>query len=469
MRLLWAGMLLLSFVAPAVADDQIALRVLYCGDPGSDREADFRKFLEQHFAKVTLHNYSTFTEADAKEHDVVILDWTYEYDGKGHVDPQKTRRWHPPHPSRDFSRPVILIGQAGGLVSDSLKLKVNWLCLCLNGPAHHLRLEHSLFHSPLEVAPQLEQIPTPETYSYLTLDKKLGPTMTVWKVQTKNPPEVDPGLVSDLYGFTDSPDAEVFAQGIAGKGPDTVPLGRHANYLLWGFSAPPADMTPAGQRLFVNAVCYIHKFDGQRPLVRNEVQSREWALRLAMSPRFLSQDYKEHDVHRRRAILEKHPEWIPAEYKGNADAFLNKTSADLQAAYARSIDGALPASLRQRFGLNADLYEAYYRENLEFLRPGERHGAFELDEEAKAVGPSNRRVEFLDRCVTMLENKDKSDRPLRLLKRYTNETFENAAEWRKWLDQNRSRLFFSDVGGYKFLVGPERPTAEAAAGEAVKR
>jgi hypothetical protein len=468
-RLFWAGMLVLLFVAPAVADDHIALRVLYCGDPGSDREADFRKFLEHHFTKVTLHDYSTFTEADAKGHDVVILDWTYEYDGKGSIDRQKSRRWHPPRLSRDFSRPVILIGQAGGLASDSLKLKVDWLCLCLNGPAHHLRLEHSLFHAPLEVAPKLEQMPTPENYAYLTLDKKLGPTMAVWKVQTKDYPEIDPGLVSGLYGFTDSPDAEVFAQGIAGKGPDTVPLGRHANYLLWGFSAPPADMTPAGQRLFVNAVSYIRQFDGLHPLVRNVAQSREWALRRAMMPRLFSQDYKERDIRRRRAIFAKHPEWLPAKYKGNVEAFLNETAADLQAAYAKSIDQSLPASLRQQFGLNADLYEAYYQKNLEFLRPGDRHGTFDIDEEAKAVGPSNRRVEFLDRCLTMLEKKDKSDRALRLLKRYTNETFENAPEWHKWLEQNRSRLFFSDVGGYKFFVGPERPTAEAAVGEAVKR
>jgi hypothetical protein len=470
MRLLWAGMVLLSFVAPAVADDHIALRVLYCGDPGSAREADYRAFLEQHFTQVTLHDFRTFKEDDANGHDVVIFDWTYEYDGKGSIDPEKMRRWKRPKVSRDFARPAILVGQAGGVVANPLELKVNWLCLCLNGPAHHLRLEHPLFHAPLEVAPQLEQMPTPENYPYLTLDKKLGPTMTVWKVQTKNPPEIDPGLVSGLYGFTDSPDAEVFAQGIAGKGPDTVPLGRHANYLLWGFSAPPTDMTPAGQRLFVNAVCYIHKFDGQRPLVRNEARSREWALVIAGLPRFLSQDYKEHEIRRRRALFEKHPEWVPGAYKGNVDAFLNKTTADLQAAYAQSIDRALPTSLRQQFGLNADRYEAYYRENLEYLHPvGGRHGTFDVDEEAKAVGPSNRRVEFLDRCLQMLEKKDKPDRALRLLKRYTNESIENAAEWRKWLDQNRSRLFFSDVGGYKFFVGPEKPTAEAAAGEAIKR
>jgi hypothetical protein len=299
-------------------------------------------------------------------------------------------------------------------------------------------------------------MPTPDDFPYLTLDKKLAPTMSVWRPQTKNYPEIDPGLVSSLYGFTDSPDAEVFAQGFAGKGPDTVPLARQASFFLWGFSAPPADMTPAGKRLFVNAVCNIRQFDGQRPLVRYEVQSREWALRRAMMPRFLSQDYQERDICRHRAMLQQHPEWIPPEHKGNVEAYIKQRVADEQATQAKWFPEWFPEPLRKRFGMNADLYEAYYRENLEFVRPaGADLRDFQIDEEAKAVGPSNRRVEFLDRCVTMLEKKDNPDRARGLLKRYTNEQFDNAADWRKWLDQNRSRLFFSDVGGYKFFVGPE--------------
>jgi hypothetical protein len=456
MRYFWACTLVVLFAVPSLADDRIALRVLYCGDPGSDRLADYHKFLEQHFAHVTTADYREFKEADAKNHDVVIFDWTHEYNGKGNIDEAKSRRWHPPKLSRDFARPVILVGQAGGLVSSPLKLKIHWLCLCLTGPAHHLRLDHSLFHKPLEVDPKLEPMPTPEDFPYLTLDKKLGPTMSVWKPQTKDYPEIDPGLVSSLYGFTDSPDAEVFAQGIAGKGPDTVPLARQASFFLWGFSAPPADMTPAGKRLFVNAVCYIRQFDGQRPLVRHEAQSREWALRRAMMPRLLSQDYKERNIRRHRAMLEKHPEWIPQEHKGNVSAYIKQQVADEQATQAKWSREWFPKPLYKRFGLNADLYEAYYQENLEFVRPDVADPTnFDVDEEAKAVGPSNRRVEFLDRCVTMLEKKDKPERALRLLQQYTNENFDNAAQWRKWLDQNRSRLFFSDVGGYKFFVGPE--------------
>lgn len=301
----------------------------------------------------------------------------------------------------------------------------------------------------------MESMPTPEEYPYLTLDKTLGPTMKVWKVQSKEQPEIDPGLVSGLYGFNDSPDAEVFAQGVAGKGPDTVPLGRHANCFLWGFSAPPADMTPAGRRLFVNAVCYIRKFDGQEPLVRNDAQSREWALRRAMLPRFLSEDYKECVSRRLRGSLKKHPEWLPQRHRGNVEAFVKETVERQQKAESNWMNQALPESLRKKFGMDAAKYEGYYRENLEFLWPeGEKFGGFQIDEDAKAVGPSNRRVELLDRCVTKLEKHDQPELALRLLKRYTTEKFETAQQWRTWLDQNRSRLFFSDVGGYKFFIAP---------------
>ncbi|MCL4854667.1 MAG: hypothetical protein KJZ78_25175, partial [Bryobacteraceae bacterium] len=90
-----------------------------------------------------------------------------------------------------------------------------------------------------------------------------------------------------LYGFADSPDSEVIAQGISQKGPDTLAIGRQANFFLWGFFAPPSDMTPSGQRLFVNVVAYMRTFDGQIPLVHETsylARSREWALRYALYP-----------------------------------------------------------------------------------------------------------------------------------------------------------------------------------------
>jgi hypothetical protein len=463
MRGLFAGTVVLLLAAPLTADERLDVRVLYCGDPGSARETDYHSFLARHFTKVTLRDAREFKEKDADGHDVIIFDWSNGYDGKGGIDQVKRRRYHSPRLSMKFTRPTILVGWAGGSVSNPLKLKIDWLCLCLTGPAHHLRLDHPLLHSPLEVDPKLEQMPTPEDYPYLTIDPALGPTMKVWKVQTKDYPDIDPGLVSTLYGFTDSPDAEVFAQGIAMKGPDTVTLARQANFFLWGFSAPPADMTPAAQRLFVNAVCYMRQFDGQPPLVRSESQSREWALRRAAIPRYLSEDYKQRESRRLRAMYKQHPEWIPKEHKGNLDTYIAKSVQENQASEKQWMEQALPAPLRKQFGTDGDKYVAYYRGNLEFLHPeGKRPVHFVVDEDAKAVGPSNRSVEMLARCVSKLEKKEQPDLALRLLKRYTQEKFATASQWRVWLDANRSRLFFSDVGGYKFFLAqtkmPARPT-----------
>jgi hypothetical protein len=464
MRWFWPSTLLLLFVAPVLADDRIALRVLYCGDHGSDREADFRKFLEHRFTKVELRDLRTFKEEDAKLADVVIFDWSTLQDGKGQPVFLKFLRLPERSLSREFARPAILIGPAGGKIASFAKLKVRPLCHCLDGPAHHLALAHPLFHSPLEVDPKFESIPTPKQYAYLSVDPTLGSQLTVWRAQTKDYPATDPGTVAALYGLKDSPDAEVFAQGVSGKGPDSVPLARHASFFLWGFSAPPSEMTPSGQRLFINAVCYIRQFDGQKPIVRAESQDRTWALRYAMLPRFLSDEYKQTEIQQYRALFEQHPDWIPAKYKGNLDGYISETLlAKSNAGIRQSMKRQFSVELRQKFGTDSDKYITYYKVNLEYLHPAEGAFAgsqFVVDEDAKAVGPSNRRVEFLERCVTMLEKKDKPDRTVRLLQRYTNEKFDNAVEWRKWLDQNRSRLFFSDVGGYKFFVGPEKPTAK---------
>jgi hypothetical protein len=457
-----AGLVLFSLAAaPSLyAKEPFAVRVLYCGDPSSPRAADFRSFLVHHFTKVTVRDLRDFKVADARDEDVVIIDWPIRWSKNGDIDCGVFRQ---PRLNVEYVRPTILVAWAGGAVSNwgpnSLKLKIDFLCLCLTGPAHHLRRDHPLFHSPLEVEPKMEEVPTPAEYPYQSIEP-LGETITAWKVQTKPFPEAMPGLVSTLYGFTDSPDAEVFAQGFAAKGPDTVALARQANFFLWGFSGSPAEMTPAAQRLFINTVCYMQQFDGQRPLVRNESKSREWALRNAIAPRYLSNEFKARETRSLRAIYTERPEWVPNESKANVEAYIARSVEQMQANQKQAMDDLLPERLRKQFGTDAEKYVAYYRSNFEFLRAITfRPPRFEVDEEAKVVGPSNRRVEFLDRCVTRLEKKDQPERALRLLKRYTNENFETAGKWHAWLDQNRSRLFFSDVGGYKFFVAPEKKSS----------
>ena len=112
-----------------------------------------------------------------------------------------------------------------------------------------------------------------------------------------------------------------------------------------------------------------------------------------------------------------------------------------------------PEDVRRRFGKDAEKFVAYYTENLEYLIPSK--SGFAVDEDVKGLGLSNRKVELLDKCVPLLERGEQAETALRILKRYTTESFADAKLWRSWLKENRTRLFFTDVGGFKFLVGPE--------------
>jgi hypothetical protein len=134
MRLLWLisfSVSLLVLGQPSQADEPIALKVLYAGNPGSDRDKDFTTFLGKSFAKVGSTDYRTFKEDDAKGYDVVILDWTsiYPRDNQGKLKPGSSGLNSPNAPklSTTFDRPTILIGAAGGFATMQSQLKINWL------------------------------------------------------------------------------------------------------------------------------------------------------------------------------------------------------------------------------------------------------------------------------------------------------------------------------------------------------
>jgi hypothetical protein len=277
---------------------------------------------------------------------------------------------------------------------------------------------HDIFHKPLKVKLEWEERPMPANYRHWPGGEQLGKTIKVWKVQTKKFPEIDPGLVSDPYGFDDSPDAEVISSGLNSKAPNSVTLARHGNFFLWGFSAQPSDMTPEARKCFVNSICYIKQFDGQKPLVRRNTGGRQWAL----------------------------------VYAGYLKSIKDE----------KFLEQLFPEDLRKRFGSDAEKYLQYYQDNLEYLHPSPSDGKLLVDDDVKDLGLSNRKVELLDRCVSMLEKGQKSEVALRILKRYTNERFTEGRDWKAWLEKNRGRLFFSDVGGFKFFIAPQGKQAAAA-------
>ena len=239
--------------------------------------------------------------------------------------------------------------------------------------------------------------------------KTLGETMQVWHVQDTGNAVGKAGAVTAVISPEDAFDAEAILLGFApGKTFLATGIGRHGNYLQWGWSAPPSKMTQAGRNLFINSICYIQKFDGVTPVIRDRALSRS---------RFLSSlQYATGDA--RSAAYYFSPETI------------KKYENDLAA------------------------LGPIYRDNINFLYQQGEH--YFIDEELKSLGfAANGDITNLSKLMELLSDKDKAEVAGRLLDRYTGKSFPTAEEWQSWFDANRERMIFSETGGYKFYVIPK--------------
>ena len=236
--------------------------------------------------------------------------------------------------------------------------------------------------------------------------------MKVWLVQKIG----KKGGGSVPYGddFPDSPDEEVLALGFnTGRPYGTPGIGRQGNFLQWGYSAAPSQMTEAGQKLLVNCIHYIHRFDGKPPLVRPA----------SASPRIraLSCAYNSNRVRDPKGF------------------FLN----------------CFPEALYEKYHLDPNGLMEYYRPNIEWVYEG-GGVSFRVDEELKGLGiDSNRKIAGLQRLIELLDDAQHAATAQKLLSRYTECSFETPPQWRQWFDENKNRLYFTDTGGYKFKVVPE--------------
>ena len=424
-RLVVLASVLSSFVpTPARGDEpKLPIRVLYAGKGGTDRSREFMDFLRGHVLAVGTAEFASFRDPDADGYDVVILDGDpADIDRAYDKDAKAGLTW--PAPSPAYDRPTVLVGAMGGLVAQRQKLKLNWLCNCLDNVAHVLSPGHPIFRGPVAAALDVFGLPTPPRYRDWPGGAVLGATIPSWTVQRTawmgRPIEASTvtGLVLDPYGLDDSPDCEAIAAGLNWKAWDAPSIARQGNFLFWGFAAPPGDMTPAGRASFLNGLAYIRQFAGQRPLVRRTHAHRTTWIKYASDRRFI----------------------------------------DDEPTYATM----MPGHLRKRLGTAYDGYPAFYRDHFEYLHPTGDSFVVDADADAEALGTSNRRVESLGTWVRMLEANDRPDLARRLLARYTVESFDDAKAWRAWLDRAGGRLYFSDTGGYKFRETPDgtpRPLA----------
>lgn len=428
----------------------------------SIRMPAFKALLDKYFAVVKTEDYRQYKPEDSGPYDVTIFDYPTTAIEKGSgKGPSK-------YLPDNFTRPVIFIANTAPVMGESLGLKLDWLCLCLKGDAHHINLQHPIFRGPLaKVAPTLVMKPTPRgIYNYPSGDT-VPKELSMWQVNTtafennKGVGHYRIGLVARGNGFTDSPDAEVISSGVCEKDVTAVALGRHGNFFLWGFAASPADMTEEAKKVFVNVVAYINQFNGQAPIVRKYNQYIATTASIKDAAGWCNKKFYQQEVNLLKDANRSNDSIAKViAVKVAAKQPLTELEKEMQG--FGDVHNPVPTwedylkqqmgNFSRQFGTDAEAFRNFVKDNIGYMVCDSTGYSFHLDRDAQKLGISNHNPELLKKCINMLKENRNAALALRILKRYTIEYFDTANEWEQWYKENKSRLFFTEAGGWKFMV-----------------
>ena len=435
----------------------------------AERTAAFEKFLKKNFKTVKVVNAKDYNYTMSDGYDVTIIDGKPAPIAPGirEVGPNgyMTRYEMPQYFPLDFDRPIITIANFGEEMGRRIGTKNDWYCLCLEDKAHHWNAEHPIFKGPVKVVINSTMEPTPAPaleYAHM-MGETLPEKTEMFQMQTVNyetQRDYRIGMVSRPGGYLDSPETEVITGGKCVKSIDAVAIGRHANWLTWGFSASPAYMTDAARAMFVNAIVYMKQFAGQHPIAhkfndgvatrdhiasnKNSVTREYWQSYVDMieeSNRSIDSLKRElqaqldrgEEIDPNMAIYLQFPRQQTPRYRD----FLKQQARDLYPV----------------FGEDTEEYIRYYDKNFGYFYCPDGEYYLRLDEEARYLGIPNNDIRILDKCISILEKGGEDlEEAKTVLKRYTLCRFEKPEEWRNWFNTYRDKLFFTEGGGYVWLV-----------------
>ena len=430
-----------------------------------ERSNDFSRFLKKHFTHVSAINGKDYTPEMSKSYDVTI------FDGKPKVsssdDALKTSLL-----PFDFDCAAILIAEMSEVIGNPIGSKNDWFCLCLDNYALGWKKDHPIFNGPFKVNIVPERRPIPKTaneYSYI-YGYTLPLETEMWKVHESTGYENGQriGMVSRPWGYTDSPDTEIISGGQCAKSIDAIAIGRHGNLFHWGFAAKPSDMTDAAQATFANAIVYMKDFNGQHPIARKLNENIATRDNVTAAKYYASREcWKEMEKTNMRFYLSM--DSLVKSVKAKMDAGKEITPMEamtLQMPLQKPQPIPFSKYLKDRepelykiFGDDETEYARYYDKNRPYFIPDKDGYRLEIDQEARALGIANNDIRILDKAIELLENGGEDAVTGRtLLERYTLCRFATPAEWKAWLDANRDRMFFTESGGWLWLVDTLDPT-----------
>lgn len=439
-----------------------------------ERSASFAKFLRQRFTNVTVVNGPEYTPAMSADYDVTVFDGKpnpirpliHEKDASG-----KTIRFErPAYLPDDFDRAALCIANASEDIGRSVGTKNDWYCLCLDNYALGWNKEHPIFKGPFKVKINSEMRPTPTTAveQGIMHGVAVPPQTEMWKVAEKsysgqNNGNIRIGMVSRPGGYLDSPETEIISGGTSAKTLDAVAIGRHGNFFHWGYAADPDGLTPAGREALANSIVYISKFNGKPIIARKKNEGIVTRNDVALLKYLVTKDawnmYHDTNIkyyHTMDSILK-----AIAAKKANGEKLSAGESTyenfppmqkTVQIPYSEHIKKYAP-KLYHYFGEDAEEYARYYDRNMPFFRPEATGYQLDIDEELRTLGYGNNDIRMLDNAISHLE-KQTLDAPIarKVLERYTLCRFATPQEWRNWFETYKDKLFFTESGGWLWLV-----------------
>lgn len=437
-----------------------------------ERMASFEKYLNEYFTTVKVVNAVDYTQDMSNDYDVTVMDGKPNPVRAAVGDYQHGVFNDPMYVTEDFSRPILTIGYLGNEIGRSVGTKNDWYCLCLFSFAHSWRADHPIFKGPFKVSLNVEDRKTPEpiySFPHRFKDGKVPDTMKMWRVQNYDigdgSTDIRVGMVSRPGGYEDSPEAEYISSGECQKSPDAVAIGRHGNWLHWGFAASPKNLTDNAKQVLANAIVYISKFANQTPIAR-KYDDRICTRSHAKDQRqFVSRESYEQKQLSMKAFAEQakklQEEAIAKQKKSEKLTQIDQFYLNYQESPEQSYDEYLQQidqKLYKLYGTDIDKYIQYYDDNYDYFYADGYN--LLIDESAKKLGIANNNKEILNKAIEVLEGNSKEisrDEAKGLLKRYTLVYFANPSQWRKWYNDNCNNMFFSESAGWVYLINSREP------------
>ena len=482
------SILLMVSVTMMGAVKKTKLRVLYVGGHsdietiGADydkaenersvkaRTAAFEKLLNEYFTTVKVIQADEYNYKMSYDYDVTVLDGQPKP-----LEPRKDVREgqrfvkiiEAKYFPDDFDRPVLTMAELGKNVGGRMGLKTDWYCLCLDQWALGMRTNHPIFKGPFKVKMTLVDRPTPDGAKEFApmVGETLPETTKMWRVNTKGymtDKGYKVGMVSRPWGFEDSPEAEWISSGNCAKSIDAMALGRHGSFFHWGFAGGAADMTEEAKPLFINAIVYISKFAGQHIIARKlyegiatRIVAKENAYRVTAN---CYEDYKVMMEEHNKAMKRVSDSLKAVQAAGGKIGEMEKMYLQYQPQEIPTREGFLrqmAGALYDKFGKDEAAYAKYYAENTPYFYGSFGSHELTVDEDAKSLGIPNNDLRLLDKAILLWETTEDVAKGRRLLERYTLLRYDNPKQYREWFLKYKDKLFFTESGGWLWLVNTQ--------------